>query len=156
MLLSEYVYCVTVGFKITEQVEEQICIKFCGRLEHSSAETIGMIQATSMGNGWLAASSWQRACSCITSCAEIFGKKSDHRGDSALLQSRFGTLWLLAFSKTKITFEREEISDNWWDSGKYDRVANGDWENCVRSWGAYFEGHWGVIVLCTIFLDFLQ
>ena len=33
----------------------------------------------------------------------------------------------LAFLQTKITFEREEISDCWWDSGKYDRAANGDW-----------------------------
>ena len=33
------------------------------------------------------------------------------------LQPRFGALWLLAFPKTKITFEREDISDSWWDSG---------------------------------------
>ena len=39
-----------------------------------------------------------------------------------------------------------------WNSEKYDRTADGDWENCVRSQGAYFEGHWGVIVLCTMFL----
>ena len=38
----------------------------------------------------------------------ILGK---HPGDSALLQPRFRALWLLAFTKTKITFEREEISD---------------------------------------------
>ena len=25
-------------------------------------------------------------------------------------------------------------------------------ENCVRSQGAYFEGDWGIIVLCTMFL----
>ena len=56
------------------------------------------------------------------------------------------------FPKTKITFEREEISDNGWDSVKYDGAADGDWENCVRSQGAYFEGDWGVVVLCTLFL----
>ena len=28
----------------------------------------------------------------------------------------------------------------------------GDWENCVRSQGAYFEGDWGVFVLCPMFL----
>ena len=33
-------------------------------------------------------------------------------------------------------FEREEISDHQLDSGNYDRVADGDWENCVRSQGA--------------------
>ena len=55
------------------------------------------------------------------------------------------------FPKTKITFEREEISDCQWDSGKYNG-ADSDWENCVRFPGAYFEGDWGVIVLCTMFL----
>ena len=49
------------------------------------------------------------------------------------LQPRFGTLWLLAFTKTKITFEREEISDCRWDSGKYNGAADGDWENSVSS-----------------------
>ena len=59
------------------------------------------------------------------------------------------------FPKTKITFEREEISDHPWDSGKYNKEANGDstkgflqcfeqWnrlqENCVRCQGTYFEG----------------
>ena len=42
------------------------------------------------------------------------------------LQPRSGALWLLAFPKTKITLEREEISDHWWDSGKYDGAAPGN------------------------------
>ena len=51
MPLSEHVYCVAVAFKMTEKVEQQICIKFCIKLEHSSMETIQMIQkATAMGN----------------------------------------------------------------------------------------------------------
>ena len=88
------------------------------------------------------------------SYAEFFGKISNHPGDSVPLQPRFGALWLLAFPKTKITFEREEISDHWWDSGKYDRAADGNWENCVRSQGAYFEGDWGVLsyVQCSLYL----
>ena len=105
-----------------------------------------------MGKWYLATSSWQRACSCITSHAEFFGKTSNHPADSAPLQPRFGALWLLAFPKIKITFEREEISDYWWDSAKYNGAADGYWENCVRSQGAYFEGDWGIIALCTIFL----
>ena len=109
-----------------------------------------MIQKpATMGNWWLAAScthSW------VTSPAEFFGKTSNHPGDSAPLQPRFGSLWLLAFPKTKVTFEREEISDCWWDPGKYDRATDGDWENCVRSQGAYSKGDWGIIVLCTMFL----
>ena len=78
--------------------------------------------------------------------------KTKDPGDWVPLQPRSGTLQLLAFPKTKITFEREEISDCQWDSGKYDGAADGDWENCVRSQGAYFEGDWGVIVLCTMCL----
>ena len=112
-----------------------------------------MIQkAAAMGSWWLAASSWQHTHSCITSHAEFFVGTSNHPGDSTPLQPRFGALWLLAFPKTKITFEREEISDHWWDSGKYNGTADDNWENCVRSQGAYFEGDWCVIVLRTMFL----
>ena len=136
---------------MTGWVEKQVCITVCIKLELSSVETILMIQkAAVMGNWWLAASSWQ--CSCIMSHAEFFGKTSNHPGDSAPLQPRFSALKLLAFPKTKITFKREEISDHQWDSGRYEGAADGDWENCVRSQGAYFEGDWGVIVLCTMFL----
>ena len=139
---------------MAERVEQQICIKFCVKLEHSCAETIWMIQkAAAIGNWWLAASSRQCAYSCIISCTGFFGETSHPPGDSVPLHPRFGALWLLAFPKTKITIEREEISDCQ-DSGKYDRVADGDWENCVRSQGAYFEGDWGVIVLCKMFPEF--
>ena len=78
--------------------------------------------------------------SCIMSHAEVFGETSNHPGDSAPLEPRFGALWHLAFPNTKIIFEREEISDHQWDSGKYDRAADGNWENYVRSQGIYFEG----------------
>ena len=49
-------YCVVVTFKMTEQVEQQICIEFCIKLEHSSVETIGLIQRPplwTMGDGQL-------------------------------------------------------------------------------------------------------
>ena len=44
MPLSEHVYCVANTFKLTEPVEQRICIKFCIKLEHSSTETIRMLQ----------------------------------------------------------------------------------------------------------------
>ena len=136
-----------------EQVVQRMCIKFCIKLEHSSMETVQMIQkAAVMGNWWLAASSQQCAHSCIMSCAEVFGKTSNHPSDSALLQPRFGALWLLAFPNTKITFERDKIWDLQWNSGKYNRAADGYWENCVRPHSAYFEEDWSVIVPCTVFL----
>ena len=80
--LSEHVSCVVVTFKMTEWVEWWICIKFCVKLEHSSTETIWMIQkATAMGNWCLAASARQHAQSRITSPTEFFGKTSNHPGE---------------------------------------------------------------------------
>ena len=123
-------YCVAITFKMTGRIEQWICIKFCVKFEHSSLETIWVIQkGAATGNCWLAASSWQHACSCITSQAEIFGETSNYPRDSAPLQP-----------KTKITFEREEIPDPQWDSGKYDAAADSNWENCVRSQGPTLKG----------------
>ena len=157
MPLSEHVYRVTVTFKITQWVEQQICIKFCVKPEYSSTETIQMTQkATTMGTWWLAASSQQHTHSCIMSNAKFFDKMSNHPGDSAPLQPRFGTLQLLAFPKTKITFEREEISDHHWDSGKYNGAADVNWENRVRSQGVYFEGDWVSLSHVQCFLYLLQ
>ena len=50
--LSEHVYCVAVVFKMTEQVEQQICIKFCIKQEHSSVKTIGMIRKPTVMGNW--------------------------------------------------------------------------------------------------------
>ena len=100
--------------------------------------------------------SWRRenqcTCSCITSHTEFFWWNIKSPRWSAPLQPRFGTLQLLAFPQTKITFEREEISDCW-ESGKYQRAADGDWENCVRF---YSEGDWGIVVLWQCFLYFVS
>ena len=85
------------------------------------------------------------------SCRGFFAKHQI----TQVTQPSIAQIWLLqllVFPKTKTAFEREEISDHQWDSGKYDGAGDGDWENCVRSHGAYFEGKWGVIVLCTMFL----
>ena len=49
--MCEHVYCVAIDLKITEQVEQQFCIKLYVKLEHSSVEMIQMIQkATTMSN----------------------------------------------------------------------------------------------------------
>ena len=152
MLLNGHVCCVGLAFKMTKWVEQWICIKFLMKIEHSPAETIWMIQKPA---AW-ATGDWQlhhNNSSVHASCPmeNFFVKHQIAQVDSAPLQPRFGSLQLLAFPQTKITFEREEISDHQWDSGKYDGAADGKWENCVRSQGAYFKGDWGVIVLCTVF-----
>ena len=110
MLLSEHAYCVVITFKMTEQVEQRVYIQFCIKLQHSSTEAMWMTQkATAMDNWWLAASSWQCACSCIMSCVQVFVKTSSHPGDSVPSQPRFGALCLLAFPKTKITLKRKKF-----------------------------------------------
>ena len=49
--MSEHMYCVAIAFKMMEQIEQQMCIKFCIKLGHSFMETILMIQkAAAMGN----------------------------------------------------------------------------------------------------------
>ena len=50
--MSEHVYCVAVAFKMTEQVEQPICIRFHVKLEHSSVETIRMIQKAAAVGTW--------------------------------------------------------------------------------------------------------
>ena len=135
--MSEHVYCVAIVFKMAEQVEQQICVKFWMKVEYSSTETIQMIQkVTAIGNRWLAASSQQSTQSCFMSGEEFFGETLNHPGDSAPLQPRFRALWLLAYPTTKITFERAEIPACQWDSGKYG-AADDNWETCVRSQGAF-------------------
>ena len=43
------------AFKVTDRVEQKICIKFCIKLKHSSAETIWMIQKAFRDNAMSAA-----------------------------------------------------------------------------------------------------
>ena len=46
-----HMYCVSIMFKMTEQVEQQIYKKFCVKLEHSSTEASQITKkATAMGN----------------------------------------------------------------------------------------------------------
>ena len=74
--------------------------------------------------GWLrrmqlwATGEWQLHHDNVPAHASFFGEPSNHPGDSVPLQLRFGSLQLLAFLKTKITFEREEASDCQWDFRK--------------------------------------
>ena len=100
-------------------------------LNISSVKAIWMIQkAAAKGNWWLAASSWQHACSCITSHAKFFAKHQITQVTQTLYSPDLVPCNFWLFPKTKITFEREEISNGWRESGKYDRAADGYWENC--------------------------
>ena len=98
MPLNEHVYCVAVAFKMTEWVEQWICIRFYTKLERSSTQTIQMTQkATAVATG-----EWQLHHDNASAHAShlvqsFFCKTSNHPGDLVPLQFRFGFLWLLAF-----------------------------------------------------------
>ena len=124
-----------------EQLEQQICITFCIKLEQSSVENIQMIQkAASMGNWGLAASSRQCACSCScsTSHVEFFGEISNHPGDSTPSSPDLVPCdsWLFPKLKSVLKGERFQTVH---EIQKYDETADGNWENRVRSQGAYVE-----------------
>ena len=81
-----------IAFKMTERVEQQICMQLCVELEHSSVETIRMIQkAAAVGTG-----DWQLHHDNVPADAsrlmQFFGERSYHPGDSVPLQPRFDTL----------------------------------------------------------------
>ena len=87
MQLSEHVYCVVIAFKMTEQVERQICIKFCVKLKHSSAQIIWMFQkaAGMMSNWWFTALPQQCIfhASLLVQSFFCVCETSNHPGDSA-------------------------------------------------------------------------
>ena len=113
MSLSDHVYCEAIIFNMAEWVKQRICIKFCTKFGHSLAETILMIQ-----NLW-ATGDWQLHHDNASTHASYLVQKFFVKHQVTALQLRFGILWLPAFPKTKITFEREAISDRQWDSGKW-------------------------------------
>ena len=120
---------------------EWACV-LCGHRIH-----FWMIQkAAVMGNWWLAASLWNVPA------------YTSHLVQSFLVNHQITQvtqlpysldlvpcdLWFFPKLKSPLKGKRVQTT-NERDSGKYNRAADGDWENCMRSQGAYFEGNWGVI-----------
>ena len=108
----------------------QICIK----LEHSSKETIWMIQKdAAMGNWWLAASSQQCTCSCIMSHKEFFP------GDSVTYSPEPCDVWLFPKLKSPLKGKRFQTIDE-------------IQENMMGQLMVIWRSVWGIIVLHTVFL----
>ena len=108
-------------------VGQQICIKFCIKLEHPYTETIQMFPE-GHSYGQLVIGSFITTTHPLihhVSC-RVFWQNIKSPGWLCFLTARLGSLWLLAFPKTKITFIREKTSYHWWDLGKYNRAADGD------------------------------
>ena len=103
-------YCVAVTFKMTEQLEQQICIKSCIKLEHSSTETIQMMQRMQL---W-APGDWQLYHDNVpTHASHLLQRFLAKHQITQVAQAPYSSdLRLMPFPKTTITFEREEISDH--------------------------------------------
>ena len=150
-LLNEHVYCVAFTFKMIEWVEQWICNRFCIKLEYSSAEIICMLQKA-CSYGQLATGSFIMTTRPLTHhvLCRVFSETSNHPDDSAPHTAQIWCPMTSGFSQNwNHHWKRRDIRplmrfrkiqrDSWWR-----------WENCVRSPGAYFEGDWGIIVLCTV------
>ena len=152
MLLSEHVYYVAVTFKMTEQVEQWTCIKFCVKLEHSSVETIGLIQRPplwTMGDGQLHHDNVPTHASRLV---QFFGQniKSPRWLSPATAQiwcpmiSGFPQneihLWKRRDFRPLMRFRKIRWG-SWWQLGELCEVQ-----------GAYLEGDWDIIAICTMFL----
>ena len=120
MLLSEHVYGVAVTFKMTERAEQWTCIRFCIKLQHSSAEGIRMI-SKSRSYGQLVISSFITTMYLLThhvQCRVFWGNIKSPRWASApyipdLVPCDF---WLFPKLKTHLKGKRfqttSEIQEN--------------------------------------------
>ena len=115
-----------------------------------SMESIQMIQrATSMGNWWLAVSSQQHACSCIKSHAEFLAKHqiaqvTQPPYSPALAPCDF---WLFPKLKSPLKGKRFQTINDIQEHMTGHPMAIGR-----TVWGPNFDGDWGIIVLCIMFL----
>ena len=104
MRLNEHVYRVAVTFKMTERVEQWIRITFCVKLEHClCGKYFDDAEGRSYGQ--------QVIASFITTVHllvhHVLCRVFRWNIKSPRWLPRFGALRLLAFPKTKITFERD-------------------------------------------------
>ena len=99
---------------MTEQVEKQVLIKVCVKLEHSCSETIWMTQkATAVGNCWLAASSWQCATHVLCLMQSCLAKHqitqvTQHPYSPDLVPCNF---WLFPKLKSPLKGKRFQTTD---------------------------------------------
>ena len=149
-------YCVAVTFKMAEQVEQGIYIKFCVKLEHSSAETIQMTQKASYGQlviGSFITTNVPAHASCLL---QSFLAKHQITQVTQLLYNPDSApcdFWLFPKLKSPLKGKRfqtiNEIQENTTEqlmaSPAKDSVEcieqwKRHWKNCVRSPGACSEG----------------
>ena len=142
MLLSEHVYCVATAFKMTEEVEQHICIKFCVKLGHSSTETDDSDDSEGCSYGQLVIGSFIKTTCLLMhhiSCRVFLAKHqitqvTQHPYSPDLAPCNF---WLTPKLKSPLKEKRfqtvHEIQEHMMGQ------LMGAWENGVRSPGTYLE-----------------
>ena len=150
---------------MTGRIKQWICIKFYIKLEHSSVETAGESEGHIYGLlviGRFITITWLliHHVSCNN-----FGQNIKWLRRLSPPTGQFGALWLLAFSQTRIISERKrlqtihDIQENM--MGKLMVLPSKDFAECFEQWKrfqenslrsqcTYFEGDWGIILLCTM------
>lgn len=125
---SEYVYCVAIAFKMSEIVEQWIFIKFCIRLENSSAETIQVIQKPLRDDAMSITQLHHDNVPTHESCPmqSFLVKHEITQVTQPFYSPYLAPCYFSAFPKTKIIFKREVILDRQWVSGKQDEAVDGD------------------------------
>ena len=112
--LSEHVYCVASHSKWLTEYNNESASDFALSLTIPPWKLFRWFRRPQL---W-STGDWQLFHNNMTPHAsrliQFFGETPNHPGNSALLQPRFDALWLLAFPKPKITFEREKAYNcNW-------------------------------------------
>ena len=108
--------------------------------------------AAAMGTWWLAASSRQRACACITSCSEFLEKHQITQVTQFPYSPDLASynFWLFPKLRSSLKGKRFQTIDEIQENTRVQLMEIGR-----TMWGptvACFEGDWGIIVLCTMFL----
>ena len=152
-MLSEHVHCVAVSFKMTGWVEQQIFIKFCMKLEHSSKKLfIGFRrpQLWAIGDRQL---QHDNMPTCESHLLQSFLAK--HQINQVTQLSYSPDLvpcdfWLFPKWKSPLKGKRFQTVDEIQENMTEQLMVIG--RTVWGPKGAYCEGDWGFIVLGTMFL----
>ena len=92
MPLSEHLYCVAITFKMNEGVEQRICIKFLLSLNTLPRNYSDDSEGCSYGQLVIGSFIMTMRPLMRHVLCRVFSKTSNHPGNSAPLQPRFGAL----------------------------------------------------------------
>ena len=139
-------------WKMTEQVEQKICIKFAWSLNTPLQKLFRWFTRVQL---W-AASDWQLHHNMPTHASCLMQNFLAKYQITQVTQPCYSPdlvpcdFRLFPKLKSPLKGKRFHTVDEIQENTTEQLMVIG--KNCVRSQGAYFEGDWGIVVLCTMFL----